>query len=67
MKRNVGGVDKVLRVGVGIALLFQVVPVAGSANWWGLIGVVPLATALFRYCPLYSPFGFDTSTGDKLG
>jgi hypothetical protein len=65
MKRTVGGVDKVLRI--GIVLLSLLIPVGGTAHWWGLIGVVPLLTALFGYCPLYSPFGFDTTTGDKLG
>jgi hypothetical protein len=66
MKQNVGGVDRVLRVGIGIALLSMLVPVEGTARWWGLIGVVPLLTALFGYCPLYSPFGFSTTTEDKL-
>jgi hypothetical protein len=66
MKRNVGSADKLLRAAIGIALLSMLVPVEGTARWWGLIGVVPLLTALFGYCPLYSPFGFSTTPEDKL-
>ena len=57
---NVGGLDKVIRIiaGVGVVSLFFVLK--GDARWLGLIGVVPLATALVGYCPLYSVLGFST-------
>jgi len=60
MKQNVGGVDKVLRIVVGLGLLSLFVLAEGSAKWFGLIGLVPLGTALMGYCPLYSLLGLNT-------
>ncbi len=59
---NVGGVDRILRALVGVALLLFAItglPATGY-NWLGWIGVVPLATALLRWCPAYSLFGLST-------
>lgn len=57
MKKNIGISDRWIRVVLGLAI--------GAAgvyfkSWWGLIGLVPLATALIRTCPLYLPFGIST-------
>jgi hypothetical protein len=60
MKANVGGIDRVLRIVVGIGLLALVFVLEGDARWWGLVGIVPLATGLFRFCPAYSIFGLST-------
>lgn len=60
MKANVGGVDRVLRIVVGLALLSLVVLLEGSARWWGLVGLVPLVTGLARWCPAYLLFGLNT-------
>lgn len=60
MKANVGGIDRVLRVLVGIALLALVFVLEGSARWLGLVGLVPLATAAFGFCPAYALFGLST-------
>lgn len=59
--KNVGGIDRILRIVVGLALLagFFLNPEA-SLRWLYLIGIVPLATGLFSTCPLYSLFGFST-------
>jgi hypothetical protein len=57
MTRNVGTIDRVLRILVGIALLL--LPITGG-SMWGLIGIVPLATGLFGTCALYSVFGINT-------
>jgi hypothetical protein len=65
MKANVGGVDRVLRIVVGIGLLSLVVVLEGSARWWGLIGIVPLATGLFRFCPAYGLIGLNTCPLEK--
>ena len=65
MKPNVGGIDRTLRIAVGIALLAAVVLFEGSARWFGLIGLVPLATGIFGYCPAYVPFGFTTCPLEK--
>lgn len=58
MKANVGGIDRILRVVVGIALI--ALTLAGTIGPWGWIGVVPLATGLFRICPAYSLIGVNT-------
>jgi hypothetical protein len=60
MKANVGNADRTLRVLIGLAVLAVVVLVEGPARWLGLIGLVPLLTGLFGYCPLYAVLGFDT-------
>ncbi len=57
MKCNVGKADKVIRVIVGLAI-----GITGFyfKSWWGLVGLVPIFTALINWCPLYSPFGIRT-------
>ncbi len=60
MKQNVGGIDKVLRIVVGLGLLSMLFLVEGSAKWYGLIGLIPLGTALIGNCPLYSILGLST-------
>ena len=57
MKCNVGKTDRLIREVVGLAIL-----AAGAyyRSWWGLVGLVPLATAIFRFCPGYLPFGIST-------
>lgn len=60
MTRNVGGIDRVARIVVGLLLLSLVFVVEGNARWWGLVGLVPLLTGLMSTCPLYSIFGFNT-------
>jgi DUF2892 family protein len=57
---NVGGVDKLIRIVAGIGLLSLFFLLQGDARWFGLIGVVPLATGLVGYCPLYSQLGLST-------
>jgi hypothetical protein len=60
MKANVGGLDKVIRIGIGIALLTAVFWLEGPLRWWGLVGIIPLLTGVFGYCPLYAPLGLST-------
>lgn len=57
MKANVGSIDRALRFIVGIAVLG-----AGYyyKSWWGLVGLVPLLTAVFRFCPAYLPLGLSS-------
>ncbi|MEY3309704.1 MAG: hypothetical protein RLZZ413_3742 [Pseudomonadota bacterium] len=59
---NVGGVDRVLRIVVGLALIawFFVDQGTGFWHWAKLIGIVPLATGLMSSCPLYSILGLST-------
>lgn len=60
-KTNVGGIDRALRIIVGIVLLalFFIYPNA-SWRYWTLIGIIPLATGLMSSCPLYSILGLST-------
>lgn len=57
MKANVGGVDKVLRILLGLALMAWA---ATGGPVWAWIGVVPLLTGLFNFCPLYALLGMST-------
>lgn len=65
--KNVGGIDRVLRILVGIVLLamFFLFPDA-SWRYWTLIGIVPLATGLLSTCPLYSIIGLNTCPVKKV-
>jgi hypothetical protein len=58
MKTNVGGIDKIARIVVGLLLI--VLTLMGTIGVWGWIGVVPLATGLFNFCPVYSLMGIST-------
>lgn len=60
-KTNEGSYDRIARVVVGIVLLalFFVYPEA-SWRYWTLIGIVPLATGLFGWCPAYALLGLST-------
>ncbi|HTT09349.1 MAG TPA: DUF2892 domain-containing protein [Burkholderiaceae bacterium] len=58
MKANVGTVDRVVRVLIGLLLI--ALAARGTVGAWGYIGVVPLATGLLSFCPAYRLFGFAT-------
>lgn len=58
MKSNVGGIDKIARIVVGALLIL--LALTGAIGAWGWIGVLPLATGLFNFCPAYSLFGINT-------
>lgn len=57
MKKNMGSLDKTLRLIVGIVIL-----IIGYLNssWWGLIGLVPIITSLTSFCPFYVPMKLST-------
>ena len=57
MKANVGGIDKVLRIVVGLALIAWAI-LGGPV--WAWIGVVPLATGFMGWCPAYTLLGIKT-------
>ncbi|MBN9204446.1 YgaP family membrane protein [Methylibium petroleiphilum] len=58
MNPNVGTLDRSVRIVVGAALIAATV--AGVIGPWGWLGVVPIVTGLFRFCPAYLPFGLNT-------
>jgi hypothetical protein len=59
LPRNVGPIDRALRVALGLALLSQAF--TGPQALWGYIGFIPLFTAAVGWCPLYSVLGFSTN------
>lgn len=58
MKKNVGSVDRVIRIGAGIGLLSWTV--FGGGPLWGYIGIVPLLTGAIGWCPPYALLGLST-------
>lgn len=58
MKSNVGGIDRVLRILVGVVLI--ALAATGTIGWWGWLGLVPLLTGLFSVCPMYSLLGMNS-------
>ena len=58
MNKNVGGIDRILRIVVGLALI--ALAVTNTVGVWGYIGVVPLLTGLIGWGPAYLPLGIKT-------
>lgn len=58
MKLNVGGIDRVARIVAGLGLTGAAL--LGQIGPWGFIGVIPLVTGAFGYCPLYTLLGLST-------
>lgn len=65
MEKNVGSIDRIARIVLGLALIALVF--VGPQTPWGWIGLVPLATALIGWCPAYRLLGIRTcSTGQRV-
>ncbi len=62
MQANVGGIDRILRLVAGVFILSLYF--WGPQSPWALIGIVPIATALFRFCPAYTLLGIKTCRTD---
>jgi len=58
MKKNIGSVERAIRIIAGIAILS--LAFVGPKTPWAYLGIVPLATGLIGWCALYSLFGFST-------
>ena len=58
MNAHVGSVDRTVRIVAGLGLIGATL--TGVIGVWGFVGIVPLATGLFRFCPAYLPFGLNT-------
>ena len=63
MTSNVGGIDRILRIVVGLVLIG--LTLAGTLGIWGWLGVVPLATGAIGWCPPYAIFGWNTCSPKK--
>ena len=62
MQCNVGGIDRTLRIVIGALLI--VLAMVGVIGSWGWIGILPLATGIFRFCPAYPLLGIKTCKKD---
>ena len=64
MIQNIGTVDRAVRIGAGVVLIAATL--LGYIGLWGWLGVIPLATGLFRFCPAYLPFGWSTCSAKAI-
>lgn len=60
MKTNIGKVDSIIRIIIGVCLFALLFILEGNIKFIGLIGVIPLLTAFIKFCPLYTLFGINT-------
>ncbi len=63
MEANVGTIDRAARIVIGLALIAGAL--SGMIGAWGWIGVVPLATGVFRFCPAYRLIGLNTCSAPR--
>ena len=63
MKKNVGGIDKTIRIILGLVLIALVF--VGPKTAWGWIGLLLLLTGIFNFCPVYPIFKFSTAKEKK--
>ena len=63
MTSNVGGIDRILRIVVGLVLIG--LTLTGTIGVWGWLGIVPLATGAIGWCPPYAIFGWNTCAPKK--
>lgn len=63
MTLNVGGMDRIARIAIGLVLIG--LTLTGNIGVWGWLGVVPLATGAIGWCPPYALFGFNTCSMKK--
>lgn len=61
---NVGGIDRIIRIIVGLAIIAWGVY---AQNWLGALGFIPLLTGVIRWCPAYLPFGLKTCPTEASG
>lgn len=58
MTANVGTFDRAIRIAFGLALIGATL--MGWIGVWGWLGLIPIATGVFRFCPAYLPFGLSS-------
>ncbi|MBC3874676.1 YgaP family membrane protein [Undibacterium flavidum] len=62
MKINVGSTDRIIRIVAGVSLIAAAA--TGYIGMWGYLGIVPVLTGTFRFCPAYLPFSISTCSKD---
>jgi hypothetical protein len=65
MTSNVGGIDRIARIVIGLVLIG--LTLSGTIGVWGWLGIVPLATGAIGWCPPYAMFGFSTCAMKSKG
>jgi hypothetical protein len=65
MTSNVGGIDRIARIVIGLVLIG--LTLSGTIGIWGWLGIVPLATGAIGWCPPYAMFGFSTCAMKNKG
>lgn len=65
MSKNIGSIDRVLRIIIGIALIAWAVLSNAPLAWLGWLGAVPIVTALISWCPAYTLIGVKTCPTDN--
>ena len=60
MKKNVGNIDRAVRIVIGIIILGLFFVLNESYRWWAIVGLIPILTGLAGWCPAYVPFGIRT-------
>ena len=63
MKLNVGGIESVVRIFIGVVLLYGAL--YGYIGWYGLVGIIVLATGLGRFCPLKALLKINSNDGEE--
>ncbi len=64
MIANIGMIDRIIRGVVGLALLSLMFLLSGPLHWVGLVGIIPIVTGLFSFCPAYQMIGINTCGGE---
>lgn len=64
MTSNVGGIDRILRIVLGVVLV--ALAATGTVGAWGWVGLVPLATGLIGWCPPYALLGINTCKNKNI-
>jgi hypothetical protein len=62
MKKNVGKIDMIIRIIIGIIIASIGIV---YKSWWGLVAIIPILTALVNFCPLYTLFGCNTCSAKE--
>lgn len=63
MNANIGTLDRILRIAAGLVLI--ALAATHTVGWWGWLGIVPLVTGAFRFCPAYALLGVNTCSLKK--
>lgn len=58
MQANLNQIDRIVRIVLGVLLI--ALSLTGTIGWWGWLGIIPLATGLISFCPLYRILGIST-------